>query len=148
MTSKEPDFLKKESLDGTQRNQKRFMCYFLGKDGGDTLDHIFRNKSLDEIVKSNTMPIRSGRRERERNQRVPSGDKRSWKASFINSFKIRDEYLQSILVKVRNEKLNGGTVPYVRKVFFRSFTKETFPIRVIDLRFSILKDRKPWQFIK
>ena len=118
MTSKEPDFLKKESLNGTQRNQKRFMCYFLGKDGGDTLDHIFRNKSLDEIVKSNTMPIRSGRRERERNQRVPSGDKRSWKASFIDSIKIGDENLQSILVKMCNEKLNGGTVPYVRKIFF------------------------------
>ena len=94
------------------------MCYFLGKDGEDTLDHIFRNKSLDEIVKSNTMTIRSRGRERERDQGVPSGDKRSWKASFIDSFKIGDENLQSILMKMRNEKLNGGTVPYVRKVFF------------------------------
>ena len=116
------------------------MCYFLGENGGDTLDHIFRNKTLDKIVKSNTKTIRSGGRERERNQGVPSGDKRSWKASFIDSFKIRDEYLQSILVKVCDKEKNGRIMPNVRKIFFRVFTEKAFSIRVIDLRFSFLKN--------
>ena len=107
MTSQKPDFLKKESLDGAQGDQKRLLGDLLGKNGGDTLNHIYRNDSFNKIVKSNVETSRRRGRERQRSQSIPSSNKRSWKAAFINSFEIGDKNFLSISVEMCNKELDG-----------------------------------------